>query len=217
MPKESSNRIIQYNMDHITDTAMELFFSKGIRETSVNGIAKAGDISRVTIYKYFPTKLDIAELAYSRFLYTKSPCIQNTFFSEKYKHLNGFEQIRLQLSIYAEMHLENPAFLPFLSELIILLCEDETIRETNRISCLTYKKFNDLYFNALRNGIQEGSINNKFGFEEVDYLFVRKLMEGICLKEYLFYGREYFFSHSKEIYDMLISAADNISIAFFKP
>lgn len=121
MSTENSARIARYNMEHITDTAMELFFSKGIKETSVDEIAKLGKISRVTIYKYFPTKLDIAVSVFRRYLRFWSPIITDTFFSSSYSKLSGFEQIRLQLSIYSKIHLKNPAFLPFISELDIIV------------------------------------------------------------------------------------------------
>lgn len=42
MSTKNSERIAQYNRDHITDTAMELFFAKGIKETSVDEIARQG-------------------------------------------------------------------------------------------------------------------------------------------------------------------------------
>lgn len=217
MSINSSERITQYNKDLITEIAGKLFFTKGISQTSVAEIAKAGHISRVTIYKYFQTKNDIAKLVLHRYLHEWSPCIRKTFFSEEYPTLTGFEQIRLQLFIFAEMHLENPEYLPFLSELNILSCKDSEIRDCTKTNCKTYLEFNEFYANALQKGLKDGSICSRLGFEEDDYLFVRKIMEGICLKQYLFYGRKYFISNQTEVYDMLISAADKITNAFYKP
>lgn len=217
MSTENSKRIAKYNMEHIADTAMEPFFSKGIRGTSVDEIAKLGKISRVTIYKYFPTKLDIVVCVFRRYLRFWSPLIKETLLFEAYQTLCGFEQIRLQLSIYNKIHLENPAFLPFLSELNILMRENNTECELHKHDASINKDFNKFYFNAIRKGLQDGSICKRSEFEDTDYLYVRKIIEGIYTKCYLCYGREHFFTHKKEVYDELVFAVDKISIAFFKP
>lgn len=217
MSAKNSERIAKYNMELITDTAMELFFSNGIKETSVDEIAKLGKISRVTIYKYFPAKLDIAVSVFRRYLRFWSPLIQETFFSERYSTLSGFEQIRIQLSIYSKIHLENPAFLPFISELDIILSELDNKEELTRQNALINRDFNGFYINAIQKGLQDGSICARTEFENADYLYVRKIIEGIFIKCYLCFGRKHFFINQKEVYDKLDYAVDKISIAFFKP
>lgn len=217
MSTENSARIARYNMEHITDTAMELFFSKGIKVTSVDEIAKLGKISRVTIYKYFPTKLDIAVSVFRRYLHFGSPIIKDTFFSASYTELNGFEQIRLQLSIYSKIHLENPVFLPFISELDIIVSEIDTESEIKRQNALINKNFDEFYMNAIRKGLQDGSIFKRAEFETSDYLYVRKIIEGLYIRCYLCFGREHFIVNQKEVYNELNYAVDKISVAFFKP
>lgn len=217
MSAENSERIARYNMIHIADTAMPLFFSKGIKETSVEEIAKQGNISRVTIYKYFPTKLDIVVSVFRRYLRSWSPVIKEALFSKDYQKLSGFEQIRLQLSLYSEIHMQNPAFLPFLSELNIMLSENNVKKENNRLNSIVNKKFDDFYFTSIHKGVQDGSICTRPDCEETDYLYVRKIIEGIYIRCYLCFGREHFFTHQKEVYDELAFAVDKISTAFFKP
>lgn len=217
MSIENSERIAKYNMEHITDTAMGLFFSKGIKETNVDEIARLGKISRVTIYKYFPAKLDIAVSVFRRYMRFWSHLVKETFFSENYQTLSGFEQIRLQLSLYSKIHLENPAFLPFISELDIMLSEIDKEEELAKQNRLINLDFNSFYFNAIRKGLQDGSICAREEFEDADYLYVRKIIEGIYIRVYLCFGKEYFFTHQKEIYEELLLAVDKISIAFFKP
>lgn len=216
MSTRNSNRIAQYNRELIINTAMVLFFSKGIKETSVENIAKLGEISRVSIYKYFPTKLDIAVSVLCHYVRFESPYIQQNLLSEKYQALTGYEQIRSQLFMFSELQLENPAVLPFLSELNVLLCENEIVRDTNKISCLNYNRFNEFYSSAIQKGLYDGSISKRSQFEENDYLLVRKIMEGMILKCYLCFGREHFFIHQKEVHDKLAFAADKICLAFFK-
>lgn len=217
MSTKNSERIAQYNREHITDTAMELFFAKGIKETSVDEIARLGKISRVTIYKYFPTKLDIAVSVFRRYLRFWSPLVKKTFFSDRYQTLNGFDQICLQLSLYSKIHLENPAFLPFISELDIMLSEIDKEDELNRQNSLINMDFNGFYINAIRKGLQDGSICTRAEFEDADYLYVRKIIEGIFIRCYLCFGRKHFLVNQKEVYDKLNYAVDKISTAFFKP
>lgn len=217
MSTENSKRIAQYNMEHITNTAMKLFFSKGIKVTSVEEIAKLGNISRVTIYKYFPTKLNIAVSALCQYVHHESPYVQQNLLSKNYEDKNGFDQIRAQLFLFSEIQLENPAILPFLSELNVLLCNDDIARDSNKKKCFSYIGFNKFYSDAVQKGLQDGSICKRSEFEENDYLLVRKIMEGMILKCYLCYGREHFFIHQKEVHDKLAFAAEKILIAFFKP
>lgn len=196
---------------------MPLFFKKGIRDTKVDEIAEMGKISRVTIYKYFPAKVDIAVAVFYRYHRFWSSIIRENFFSDTYLTLSGFEQIVLQLSIYSKIHMENPAFLPFLSELNILISEINPKDELDKRSCLINKDFNEFYFHAIQKGLNDGSICKRKEFEAADYLYVRKIIEGIFIGCYLCFGREHFSIHQKEVNDELIYAVDKISTAFFKP
>lgn len=217
MSTESSARIAKYNIAHITDTAMGLFFLGGIKETSVDEISKLGKISRVTIYKYFPTKLEIAVSVFHRYLNFWSPLIKEAFFSLSYPALNGFEQIHLQLSIYSKIHLENPAFLPFFSELIIIVRDTDIVGGMNNENHVISEKCNEFYFNAMQKGLEDHSICDQGEFEGADYLDIRKIVEGIFIRCYLCFGREHFLIHQKEVYNQLTFAVDKIAIAFLKP
>ena len=45
--------------DHILQTASELFYSQGIKTTGVDAIVKAAGTTKMTLYKYFPSKDDL--------------------------------------------------------------------------------------------------------------------------------------------------------------
>lgn len=54
--------------DHILQTASQLFYSQGIKATGVDAIVKAAGTTKMSLYKYFPSKDDLvlAHLAQSR-------------------------------------------------------------------------------------------------------------------------------------------------------
>src|SRR5918999_2889405 len=45
--------------DAIHDNAMRLFAEQGFARTTIDQIAEAADVSRATVFSYFPTKEDI--------------------------------------------------------------------------------------------------------------------------------------------------------------
>ncbi|ANE57174.1 MULTISPECIES: TetR/AcrR family transcriptional regulator [Methylomonas] len=53
---------------HILDVASELFYSQGIKATGVDAIVKAAGTTKMSLYKYFPSKDDlvVAHLSKSR-------------------------------------------------------------------------------------------------------------------------------------------------------
>lgn len=54
--------------EHILQTASELFYSQGIKSTGVDAIVKAAGTTKMSLYKYFPSKDDLvlAHLSKSR-------------------------------------------------------------------------------------------------------------------------------------------------------
>ena len=51
----------QLKKKQIVDTARELFFKHGVRRVTVEEICSKANVSKVTFYKYFDNKLDIAK------------------------------------------------------------------------------------------------------------------------------------------------------------
>ncbi len=52
----------------ITTTALELFLTLGIKKTSVDDIAHAAGLTRVTLYRYFPQREQLIHAAFQRVL-----------------------------------------------------------------------------------------------------------------------------------------------------
>lgn len=98
-----------------------------------------------------------------------------------------------------------------------MMRQDDTESELDKHNSAINKDFNEFYFQAIQKGVEDKSICKRPEFEDSDYLYVRKIIEGIYIRVYLCFGKEYFFTHQKEIYEELLLAVDKISIAFFKP
>lgn len=52
-------KLIRFNQQNILDAAQKLFVQKGVRQTTMDDIAKAADYSKSTIYVYFKSKEEI--------------------------------------------------------------------------------------------------------------------------------------------------------------
>ena len=61
MAGRKKEALVQFHKKSILDTAEKLFSEKGIRQTTMDDIAKAADYSKSTLYVYFKSKDEIYE------------------------------------------------------------------------------------------------------------------------------------------------------------
>ena len=53
MAQKKENRLVRFNRQNILEAAERLFAEKGVRQTTMDDIAKAADYSKSTVYVYF--------------------------------------------------------------------------------------------------------------------------------------------------------------------
>jgi AcrR family transcriptional regulator len=63
-------------LDHIADTAWALFMAEGFDAVSMERIAAAADISKVTLYRHFPVKEALLRHVFHRDLREGWPALQ---------------------------------------------------------------------------------------------------------------------------------------------
>ncbi len=203
MNKKSSQRIASYNIEHITETAMRLFLSKGARNTKIDEIADEGDISKVTIYKYFPTKLDIAMAVFREYIMQQSEYVQKYILNTNYQNLSGLKQLYYLFMAYPEMHMENQGVLPFFSELNVMTAHDGLPAKKQREVQKRLKFYNGLYTSAIEKGISDGSIQQCHSNNETCFQIVQHAVQGYFIKLFLLHGRDYFACNKAEVYEYL--------------
>lgn len=87
--------------DHILQTASALFYSQGIKATGVDAIVKAAGTTKMSLYKYFPSKDDLvlAHLANSREAMLKSIAEATAQYAEEPR-----QQLLAVFAVFEETH-----------------------------------------------------------------------------------------------------------------
>lgn len=67
----------QQQCDHLADTAWALFEAEGFEAVTMERIAEAGDVSKVTLYRHFPVKEALLRHVFHRELREAWPAIQS--------------------------------------------------------------------------------------------------------------------------------------------
>lgn len=66
----------QQQLDHLADAAWALFEAEGFEAVTMEGIAEAADVSKVTLYRHFPVKEALLRHVFHRELRETWPAIQ---------------------------------------------------------------------------------------------------------------------------------------------
>lgn len=75
-PTGRRERKRQQQLDHLAETAWALFEAEGFEAVTMERIAEAADVSKVTLYKYFPVKEALLRHVFHRQLREAWPAIQ---------------------------------------------------------------------------------------------------------------------------------------------
>ncbi len=184
--KNNSRRIADYNRRHITETALGLFCCKGIFRATVEEIASAGDISKVTVYHYFPTKVDIVISVMSEIMkrYTDEEG-RLLFFSDGYEKINGLGQIERILDMYSGLCDDSMDYLAFICELEIYIHINQLTHQQEKLLKSRLKEVGVYFYDAIMKGYADGSI--KFGTHDAEetYEILRGMLRGMCLNVFL--------------------------------
>lgn len=186
--KNSSKRIIEYNRRHITQTALNLFCQQGIARTTVEEIADAGDISKVTVYHYFPTKTDIILSVSDEIL--KDYLNESghlSLLSDPCDGMTGLEQIKRLLDLYLEVARRDVRYLIFICEMEIHM-RINTLTQEQQEALHMHQKALMIYFKeAIAKGLQDQTVVVDGDAEEIYGIFYG-VLRGMCLN--LFFARE---------------------------
>jgi len=180
--------------EKIRETARELFFKFGIKRVSVEEICEKACISKVTFYKYYKNKMDLAielrdELMEKGFAQFDEFNKMDIPFMEKINHMT-----RWQMEFYSQMNNE------FVKEIVNL----KEIEEE-------YKK---RFLKNIRSGQETGEVRSDLKLELV-YLVTRKLQDiskDGTWKEYFSDYGEYVKQVRTILFYGLLSRSDNYDL-----
>jgi AcrR family transcriptional regulator len=96
------------NQEKILKKAVEMFFNLGIKETTMDNLAKALGISKKTLYKYYDNKDDLIKSAVEFF----SKTIKGKIDEVRSMHLNPYEEFFAILEMINEVT-KQPKRLPY--------------------------------------------------------------------------------------------------------
>jgi AcrR family transcriptional regulator len=142
--------------EKIKETAKDLFFKFGIKRVSVEEISEKAGISKVTFYKYYKNKMELAielrdelmQIGFARFDELNALDIP---FMEKINRMTQW-----QMEFYAQMNNE------FVKEIVNLKDIEEEYRKR--------------FLNNIKSGQDKGEVRTDLNLELV-YLVTRKLQE----------------------------------------
>ncbi len=180
-----NERIREYNEKLITETAWVLFCDKGIGNTTINEIAKNARMTKNTVYKYFPTKMDIA---YAVALHIWSSCSESLLsraISTESGKLSPIEKIQLILEFYLAVFDANPRFLTFFWDYKTFITR-QAISVEKRVKYLSYDAVvREQFIKALETGHYDGTVCIDSESPQQAYEIIMKIIRGIYAELYL--------------------------------
>ena len=169
-------RQMEQRTQQILHSALELFYEKGIDDTSIEEVAKAANVGTATIYRYFETK---AELAIS----VGIVCWQEIadkyigmMLQEEYRGLCGSRQLQQIFIILEKVLEEESLFLRFLQEFDIFVRKYKISKE--RLNDYEEKILNlkPYMTDALKKGLNDGSLYFSYNIDEVYFSVMHTML-----------------------------------------
>ena len=102
-------RQMEQRTQQILHSALELFYEKGIDDTSIEEVAKAANVGTATIYRYFETKAELAISVGIVYWQEIADKYIGMMLQEEYRGLCGSRQLQ-QIFIILEKVLEEESF-----------------------------------------------------------------------------------------------------------
>lgn len=176
----TNKQVIRENNIHtVTLAALELFLKNGIEHSTIDDIATHANVSKMSIFRYFETKVDIVKATTIELFNNTEYKFNKSKFSHDNTMLTGIQLAKKQLDIFIVVIDEYPQFLNYLCELVLFFSRNKVDLDFPQ-----NKQLEDLWIAALERGMSDKSI----GFIENYKTFYRTLHNlfiGVILRLYL--------------------------------
>lgn len=175
----SKQMIRENNVHTVTVAALDLFFQKGIENSTIEDIAAHANISKMSIFRYFENKTDIVKAATIELFKNTNYKFKESKFSDDNGMLTGMQLAKKQLDIFTHVVDNHPQFLNYLCELILYFS-----RHNLDLDFPQDKKLEALWIIALERGMSDHSIGYIKDYKNF-YSTLHNLFAGIILRLYL--------------------------------
>ena len=172
----SRRRQMEQRTQQILHSALELFYEKGIDDTSIEEVAKAANVGTATIYRYFETKAELAISVGIVYWQEIADKYIGMMLQEEYRGLCGSRQLQQIFIILEKVLEEESLFLRFLQEFDIFVRKYKISKE--RLNDYEEKILNlkPYMTNALEKGLRDGSLAFSYTTDEIYFSVTHTLI-----------------------------------------
>lgn len=153
---ERRKREKEQRKNDIIDAAEEIFFSKGFDQSTMDDVAQKAELSKGTLYLYFKSKEDL----YLGITQRGLQILEGMFFKAAGNQHKGIDQIYAIGLAYCEFAKKHTNYflsmMRFHSDILGKIVEDSLLESHH----LAGEKVLEICANALRRGIEDGSIRS---------------------------------------------------------
>lgn len=164
---ERKEREKEQRRNSILDAAEQVFFNRGIEESTMDDVAGAAELSKGTLYLYFKSKMDLLAAIHVRGLELLADKMDEAMRNSA----SGLERLQRLAHEFVRYSVENPGYFQFgfvvdkmqsSEEATVAPWLDECQDRTDRILSITIE--------AIKTGIHDGSISSRFDPQELALL-----------------------------------------------
>ncbi len=172
----SRRRQMEQRTQQILHSALELFYEKGIDDTSIEEVAKAANVGTATIYRYFETKAELAISVGIVYWQEIADKYIGMMLQEEYRGLCGSRQLQQIFIILEKVLEEESLFLRFLQEFDIFVRKYKISKE--RLNDYEEKILNlkPYMTDALKKGLNDGSLYFSYNIDEVYFSVMHTML-----------------------------------------
>lgn len=177
------------NIGKVIETALDLFLSDGISNTSINRIAKESGLAPMSIYRYFGSKDNLVAQVWSHALKRFYRQFMEQYNSDALSHCTGFEKFVASMDVYFATYSEFPQWYDYTREMFSYrFSEQSKGGEIYNVFWRYYDKEIPIpALKALREGIEDGSIRKDVNIYAV-YQILLNAYTGTTIYENLSFG-----------------------------
>lgn len=179
------------NISRVIETALELFLSDGIAETSVNRIAKACGLAPMSIYRYFGSKDALVAQVWSYALKRFYEQYMEQYNALSLDGCRGYEKFVASMQVYFNTYSEFPQWYSYTREMFSYRFTEQS--EGGEMYNVFWKYYDKEIpipaLKALKEGIADGSIRSDVNIYAV-YQILLNAYTGTAIYENLSFGVE---------------------------